>query len=90
MYNYTNSGEHKKYGSVDTTTRNIEMLAANILTLTDAKGKPKGTIKFEQFYMDMRPSLLEYLNTGWQMNVSIALDFTLSNLEIKDQRSLHR
>ena len=34
--------------------------------------------------------MLEYLKHGWQMNVSIAVDFTLSNLEIKDQRSLHR
>ena len=34
--------------------------------------------------MDMRPSLVEYLSHGWQMQVSIAIDFTLSNLEIKD------
>ena len=40
--------------------------------------------------MDMRPSLAEYLQSGWQMNVTIAIDFTLSNREIKDQRSLHR
>lgn len=40
--------------------------------------------------MDMRPSLLEYLKHGWRLNVSIAVDFTLSNLEIKDYRSLHR
>ena len=40
--------------------------------------------------MDMRPSLVEYLSHGWQMQVSIAIDFTLSNLEIKDQKSLHR
>jgi len=30
--------------------------------------------------MDMRPSLLEFLSNGWQMNVSIAVDYTLSNL----------
>ena len=90
VYNYKNSGAHNLYGSVDTTTRNIEMLAGGTLALKDAKGKVKGTITFNQFMMDMRPSLIEYLKHGWQMNVSIAIDFTLSNLEIKDQRSLHR
>jgi len=40
--------------------------------------------------MDMRPSLIEYLKEGWQMSVTIAVDFTLSNLEITDNRSLHR
>ena len=40
--------------------------------------------------MDMQPSLLEYLSTGWEMQVSIGIDFTLSNLEITDYRSLHK
>jgi hypothetical protein len=40
--------------------------------------------------MDMRPSLVEYLNEGWLMEVSVGIDFTLSNLEICDYRSLHR
>ena len=40
--------------------------------------------------MDMRRSLAEYLQNDWQMNVTIAIDFTLSNREIKDQQSLHR
>lgn len=66
------------------------MLAGESLDLIDNYGKSKGQITFNQFAMDMRPSLLEYLKHGWQMDVSIAVDFTLSNLEIKDPRSLHR
>lgn len=66
------------------------MTGSGVLELKDAKGKVKGSITFNQFQMDMRPSLLEYLKHGWQMNVSIAVDFTLSNLEIKDANSLHR
>ena len=38
----------------------------------------------------MRPSLIAYLRQGWCINVSLAIDFTLSNLEITDYRSLHR
>ena len=39
--------------------------------------------------MDMRPSLIEFLEQGWKMNVSLAIDFTLSNKEPNDNRSLH-
>ncbi len=90
VFNYRNSGAPKLYGSVDTTTRDIEMLAGGNMELLDSKGKVKGTICFNQFQMDMRPSLLDYLSHGWQMQVTIAIDFTLSNLEITDQKSLHR
>ena len=34
--------------------------------------------------MDMRPSLVEYLRQEWK------IDFSLSNLEINDYRSLHK
>ena len=66
------------------------MLPDKTLVLLDKKKKTRGTICFNQFTMDMKPSLLEYLKDGWQMNVTIAVDFTLSNMEIKDYRSLHR
>ena len=89
---YTNKGEEPVYGSVVTTTRAIEMLPENKRTLdllTD-KGKFGGTITFNLFNMDMRPSLIDYLQQGWHMRVSIGVDFTLSDLEITDYRSLHR
>ena len=90
VYNYRNNGEHKMYGRVVTTTREIEMSLPAPLTIRDEKNRVKGTLHFNRFDMDMRPSLLEFLSQGWQMHVSIAIDFTLSNLEITDQNSLHR
>ena len=44
VYNYKNSGQHALYGDVETTTRDIEMLAGGALELKDAKGRTKGTI----------------------------------------------
>ena len=90
VFNYKNHGEHSEYGHVETTTRGIEMQAGESFTLLNQKGQKTGQLTFNQFEMDMRPSLLEYLKHGWQMDVSIAVDFTLSNLEIRDPRSLHR
>ena len=76
---------------METSVKAIEMRApGDKLPICNKKGKPVGHIAFNQFQMDMRPSLAEYLQSGWQMNVTIAIDFTLSNREIKDQRSLHR
>ena len=66
------------------------MLPDNRLTIKNAKGEDNGYVQFNQFEMNMRPSLIMYLREGWCINVSIAIDFTLSNLEITDYRSLHR
>lgn len=90
VYNYVNSGNHPLYGSVDTTTREIEMLPNGELKIKNLKGQVTGTIKINQFKMDMRPSLVQYLKNKWFINLSIAIDFTLSNLEISDYRSLHK
>ena len=53
------------------------------IDIKNAKGKTTGQIAFTQFKMDMRPSLEKYLEpkTGWKMNVTIAIDFTLSNFD---------
>jgi hypothetical protein len=91
VYSYTNSGEHPKYGEVICTLKRIEMLEdGEPLPICNSKGKPKGWIKFNTLKMDMRPSLVEYLRQGWKIDVSVAIDFSLSNLEINDYRSLHR
>lgn len=47
-------------------------------------------LSMNQFKIDQRPSLVEYLGEGWKLDVSIAIDFSLSNLDISDYRSLHR
>lgn len=66
VYNYRNNGQHRMYGYVDTTTRGIEMLNVNEpLYIKNEKGKVTGSLVFNKFEMDMRPSLLDYLSQGW-------------------------
>ena len=55
-----------------------------ILQIKDEKGRVAGTIQFNRFELDMRKGLVEYLSDGWQMEVHVGIDFTLSNLEIND------
>lgn len=67
-----------------------EKATDRMLELMNDKGKRTGSqLVFDQLKMDVRPSLVEYLGQGWQMEVSIAIDFTLSNYELTDYRSLH-
>ena len=37
----------------------------------------------------MKPSLLAYFQSGWGLDTSVAIDFTLSNLNTNNLRSLH-
>ena len=63
---FSNSGDHETYGSIDLTVKHIEMKATgDRLPIINDKGKPVGHISFNQFDMDMRPSLAEYLQNGW-------------------------
>lgn len=36
-----------------------------------------------------RPSFTDYLRSGWQIALSVAIDFTESNLDPRDPKSLH-
>ena len=60
------------------------------LELISARNKFAGYLIFEKFSICMRPSLVAYLKQGWCVETSVAIDFTLSNLEITDFKSLHR
>lgn len=35
------------------------------------------------------PTFLDYLRSGWQMNLSVAIDYTASNGEMDDEDCLH-
>lgn len=90
VFSYTNSGDHPKYGSVICNLKDIEMLGKSEMAIRNTRGKKTGSIRFETLKMDMRPSLVEYLRQGWKIDVNVCVDFSLSNLEINDYRSLHK
>ena len=88
---YTNTGTPSTYGRVITSMRDIEMREEpNTLELTSLRGKFAGNLVFTNFKINMRPSMTEYFNSGWCLETAVAIDFTLSNLEISNLKSLHR
>ena len=48
-----------------------------------------GTFKFNQIVVIQRPSFVEYLRSGWGISLAVAIDFTASNGDPRDHRSLH-
>ena len=50
---------------------------------------PGGKLHLKDFSVAENPNFVEYLRSGWQMSLSVAIDFTASNGKIEDERSLH-
>ena len=86
---YSNAGEHELYGRVITSVREIEM-GKHKLEIISKRKKSMGFLYVDQFKVDMKPSLLNYMKNGWMLNCSIAIDFTLSNGPISHLHSKHR
>lgn len=58
--------------------------------LKDERGRVQGTLFIDQFSLVPLPSFVEYLRSGWTINMSVAIDFTASNGEPFEVNSLHK
>lgn len=88
--NYRQAGNHPLYGEFTTTLSQLSAQPSSSYALKDARGQQRGTIYFDNFTIIHRPSFVEYLRSGWFINMSVAIDFTASNGELIEPSSLHR
>lgn len=58
-------------------------------TLANPKVKKPGRIVLEQFELFKKPSFVDYLRGGLELNMIVAIDFTGSNGSPKQPSSLH-
>jgi len=81
----------KVIGECITTIHQIQKENKREFVLTDPKSKDKkvGKIKLNYYSVLQKPTFLEYLRSGIQLNVMIAIDFTQSNGNPKSMNSLH-
>ena len=89
VYSWRNSGYHKFYGEFETT---INQIASGVIDYNLYKNEqiiPGSTFKFDGFYIQERPSFFDFLHSGWKLNMILAVDFTASNGEVSDPKSLH-
>lgn len=82
------SGRDALYGGFITTVN--EIASGKKEFSLDKSGKRGGTFNIEQFSIVEMPSFMEYLRSGWAINMSLAIDFTASNGELSEPRSLHK
>lgn len=91
LYKYQTHGTHPLYGEFITTTREIMDNQIKEYVLNDSNGRPtKQVLKFDRFNVHEMPSFVDYLRSGWYINMSVAIDFTASNGETFEPSSLHR
>lgn len=89
LWSYNSNGSHSKYGSFQTTLSGILGLSKREFALKDDSGNPAGTFEFIQFLVLEKPSMVDYLRSGWKMSLSVCIDFTASNGELSNPMSLH-
>ena len=89
VWNYNSDGNHKKYGSIQTTLQGLQTKQQKTYTIADHENLASGTMDFTQFLVIEKPSMMDYLRSGWLISLSVAIDFTASNGETSDPGSLH-
>jgi hypothetical protein len=68
---------------------NGEGIVLDVFPKLKAGTKKAGQIKVIRGEIFKRPSFSDYLRSGWQLQLSVAIDFTASNKEPTDVNSLH-
>ena len=49
----------------------------------------KNFITFKNINIEKKPNIMEYMKSEWYINMSVAIDYTLSNGDPTDPKSLH-
>jgi hypothetical protein len=73
-------------------TSTLESLLSNVgkeHQLLDEKMRHAGVLRFNKFEQIAKPNFIEYLQKGWYVNMSVAIDFTSSNKDQVTGKSRH-
>jgi hypothetical protein len=89
VWSNQNNGSHKIYGRFRSTVRELKDSIGNKFEITKKQGIPLGSMTFDKFDLIVRPSMVDFLRSGWKISLSVAIDFTASNGELSDPSSLH-
>jgi hypothetical protein len=84
FFRFNSSGSHKIIGTCSTITLGVLKEKKQDYPVT-----PSGTFKLNGVVVEKVNSFLEYVFAGCQIDLSIAIDFTLSNGDPRQQNSLH-
>lgn len=89
FFDYRKHKTAVKIGHHDTTFARLGEAIGQALDITDEKGKCVGKFVVNELNIEQRFSFYDYLRGGVQLNLITAIDFTASNRDPRDPRSLH-
>jgi hypothetical protein len=97
VYDWNSSGSHDIIGSFTTSLAELVVAVEEKkqfpVILEKKKGKKNyknsGTVRLKNIEVTKQASFLDYIQGGTSMNFSVAVDFTASNGNPRDPRSLH-
>jgi hypothetical protein len=73
-----------------TCQKSINQLVDNRkIALSRPEGGPCGFLQIEDLQIIKKPTFFEYLRSGWQISLQVAIDYTGSNLDYTLPNSLH-
>jgi hypothetical protein len=79
IYSKVNDERRILYGFTVLSLDDIQRNQDKEMLLKTESGKKAGFIKFADFKVIEKPSFVEYLKSGWYVNLSVGIDFTHSN-----------
>ena len=77
------------FNKYDMEVNKIEASVNELLESNEFEGLDGSKLVFEQFEVYDRPTFMEYLKSGWKIEMRGAIDFTTANGKIGDEESLH-
>ena len=97
VFDWDSNGEHDLIGSFNTNLAGLQKAAvekSNFAVINPKKQSKKsyknsGEVFVKNLHIEAVASFMDFIQGGTTMNFSVAIDFTLSNGDPKDPRSLH-
>lgn len=97
VWDWDSDGSDDYIGSFVTTLKELSVAAIEkkgFPCINEAKKKKSsyknsGTVFLKSYQIEERPTFVDYIQGGTSMNFSVAIDFTASNGDPRDPRSLH-
>jgi hypothetical protein len=87
-FDWDKVGKHDLIGVVEVTIDQL-ITIENRFELISKKGKKAGIILVKNVQEKKMITFVDYIRAGTQLSFSVAIDFTGSNLDIKNRKSLH-
>jgi len=90
-YDWDRVGTHDYIGCCKTSLEDLVRLGGSKgqITFVNKKGKDVGMLQVDSAQVVPRPSFLDFIRGGCEINFTVAIDFTASNGDPRDLRSLH-